>query len=304
MAENDDKKALSPTAEYDPEINEESPLSSPFFTYQTRQTLQSSQSKALSQQQAKNFKLGPKDFKSVSSDVLEKLSENFSNSGLSNSQLHDELKILLSDLRQCCELREKYITASLQGPDDNPKDGENWVIYPPPPPPRWSPQDHSSGHPDYKFNFEECIIPEDHLYVFKLDSAGLYRVYKTEKDLKDGNSLYYVPSIKEHFKDLDFLLQVISDGPTKSFSFRRLRYLESKFQLFALLNEYQELAASKIVPHRDFYNVRKVDTHVHHSACMNQKHLLRFIKAKLKKCPDVLMPILFLLLNFLGRCNF
>ena len=29
--------------------------------------------------------------------------------------------------------------------------------------------------------------------------------------------------------------------------------------------------------------MRKVDTHVHHSACMNQKHLLRFIKSKLKK---------------------
>jgi AMP deaminase len=41
------------------------------------------------------------------------------------------------------------------------------------------------------------------------------------------------------------------------------------------------------VPHRDFYNVRKVDTHVHHSACMNQKHLLRFIKHKMKKSPDV-----------------
>jgi len=40
------------------------------------------------------------------------------------------------------------------------------------------------------------------------------------------------------------------------------------------------------VPHRDFYNVRKVDTHVHHSACMNQKHLLRFIKSKMKKFPD------------------
>lgn len=31
---------------------------------------------------------------------------------------------------------------------------------------------------------------------------------------------------------------------------------------------------------RDFYNVRKVDTHVHHSASMNQKHLLRFIKSE------------------------
>jgi len=25
---------------------------------------------------------------------------------------------------------------------------------------------------------------------------------------------------------------------------------------------------------------------VHHSACMNQKHLLNFIKMKLKTCPD------------------
>lgn len=29
-----------------------------------------------------------------------------------------------------------------------------------------------------------------------------------------------------------------------------------------------------------------MDTHVHHSACMNQKHLLRFIKSKLKKDPN------------------
>jgi AMP deaminase len=29
-----------------------------------------------------------------------------------------------------------------------------------------------------------------------------------------------------------------------------------------------------------------VDTHIHHSACMHQKHLLRFIKSKLRKEPD------------------
>ncbi len=57
-------------------------------------------------------------------------------------------------------------------------------------------------------------------------------------------------------------------------------------ELYFLLNEYRELADMKRVPHRDFYNVRKVDTHVHHSASMNQKHLLRFIKAKIKRYPD------------------
>ena len=45
---------------------------------------------------------------------------------------------------------------------------------------------------------------------------------------------------------MDFILNVISDGPTKSFAFRRLRYLESKFHMYVLLNEYQELADSKV----------------------------------------------------------
>lgn len=53
-----------------------------------------------------------------------------------------------------------------------------------------------------------------------------------------------------------------------------------------MLNADKEFLAQKSAPHRDFYNVRKVDTHVHHSACMNQKHLLRFIKSKLRKEPD------------------
>ncbi|KAK9001018.1 hypothetical protein V6N11_082810 [Hibiscus sabdariffa] len=59
-----------------------------------------------------------------------------------------------------------------------------------------------------------------------------------------------------------------------------------KFNLHLMLNVDKEFLAQKSAPHRDFYNVRKVDTHVHHSACMNQKHLLRFIKSKLRKEPD------------------
>jgi hypothetical protein len=46
--------------------------------------------------------------------------------------------------------------------------------------------------------------------------------------------------------DLEFLLGVISDGPCKSYSFRRLRYLESRFSMYQLLNEYQELMQQKV----------------------------------------------------------
>lgn len=45
---------------------------------------------------------------------------------------------------------------------------------------------------------------------------------------------------------------------SKSFCYRRLQYLSNKFQMHVLLNEMKELAAQKKVPHRDFYNIRKV----------------------------------------------
>lgn len=69
-----------------------------------------------------------------------------------------------------------------------------------------------------------------------------------------------------------------------------------------MLNADKEFLAQKSAPHRDFYNVRKVDTHVHHSACMNQKHLLRFIKSKLRKEPDEVMIGTFDLLTSVSSC--
>ncbi|KAH8674709.1 hypothetical protein BGZ60DRAFT_372501 [Tricladium varicosporioides] len=122
--------------------------------------------------------------------------------------------------------------------------------------------------------------------TFRMDGSSVYQVYENSKADAVDTPVITVPSIREFYMDLEEILNVSSDGPSKSFAYRRLQYLEGKFNLYVLLNEYQEMADSKKVPHRDFYNVRKVDTHVHHSACMNQKHLLRFIKSKMKKCPD------------------
>ena len=129
-------------------------------------------------------------------------------------------------------------------------------------------------------------LPDDAEMNYKLDANGVYQVYETSESLKIEAPILSIPSIREFYMDLDSVLTISSDGPSKSFAFRRLQYLEGKFNLYVLLNEYQEMADSKKGPHRDFYNVRKVDTHVHHSACMNQKHLLRFIKSKMKKSPD------------------
>ncbi|WVR05899.1 AMP deaminase [Kwoniella sp. DSM 27419] len=189
-----------------------------------------------------------------------------------------------------------------------------WKIYPPPPPPHWhwkssegapQPEPHSSGETTDRsnadapmtatdsevFNVDDCPIPgtDEQGRTFQLNDEGVFIVFSSDNTSSGGKGkapISRVPRLKEYFTDLDYLLGVCSDGPAKSFAFRRLKYLSSKWSLYCLLNEYQELADMKAVPHRDFYNVRKVDTHIHHSASMNQKHLLRFIKSKIKKNPN------------------
>ncbi|QSZ32868.1 hypothetical protein DSL72_002449 [Monilinia vaccinii-corymbosi] len=137
------------------------------------------------------------------------------------------------------------------------------------------------------FEMEDLLpLPPPGEMTFRLDGSGVFQVYENSKLQELDTPIINIPDIREFYMDLEQILNVSSDGPSKSFAFRRLQYLEGKFNLYVLLNEYQEMADSKRVPHRDFYNVRKVDTHVHHSACMNQKHLLRFIKSKMKKNPD------------------
>jgi AMP deaminase len=116
---------------------------------------------------------------------------------------------------------------------------------------------------------------------------GIMKVYVNQDALEKSSPKHFdYPTVGEFIDDVKYMCYMITDGPLKSFCYRRLCYLSSKYQLYALLNEMRELAAQKAVSHRDFYNIRKVDTHVHAASCMNQKHLLRFIKKTLKANKD------------------
>ncbi|KAK7578161.1 hypothetical protein V9T40_010366 [Parthenolecanium corni] len=112
---------------------------------------------------------------------------------------------------------------------------------------------------------------------------GVFQVYENEEAVKENKPRDYpYPLLETYISDLNKICMMMADGPLKSFCFKRLCYLSSKYQLHVLLNEVHELAAQKAVPHRDFYNIRKVDTHLHAASCMNQKHLLRFIKKTIR----------------------
>ncbi|CAG9466360.1 unnamed protein product [Pedinophyceae sp. YPF-701] len=113
---------------------------------------------------------------------------------------------------------------------------------------------------------------------------GVFHVW----DGPEKETLLFAPPSdgRGFFGDLQAMMTLISRGPVKTYCHHRLLLLEQKFNLHLMLNQDREADAQKKAPHRDFYNVRKVDTHIHHSAAMHQKHLLRFIKSKLKKEPD------------------
>uniref|UniRef100_A0A3Q1D544 AMP deaminase n=1 Tax=Amphiprion ocellaris TaxID=80972 RepID=A0A3Q1D544_AMPOC len=125
-------------------------------------------------------------------------------------------------------------------------------------------------------------IPENLNYELKMKDGIVY-VYDNEEALKEQqpHDLPY-PDLETFAVDLSHVLAMIADGPTKTYCHRRLNFLCSKFFLHEMLNEMAELKELKSVPHRDFYNVRKVDTHIHAAACMSQKHLLTFIQQTYK----------------------
>ncbi|OMO51645.1 hypothetical protein CCACVL1_29661 [Corchorus capsularis] len=166
-------------------------------------------------------------------------------------------------VRECLELRDKYVYREEIAP---------WTKEPVTDPS--TPKARSDP-----FRFEPV---EKTAHNFKMED-GVIRVYASESDTVE---LFPVASSTTFFTDMHHLLKVMSIGNVRSACHHRLRFLEEKFRLHLLVNADREFLAQKGAPHRDFYNIRKVDTHVHHSACMNQKHLLRFIKSKLRKEPD------------------
>ncbi|KAH9616039.1 hypothetical protein KSS87_022146 [Heliosperma pusillum] len=166
-------------------------------------------------------------------------------------------------LQECLELRESYVFREAIAPWER-----EIISDPSTPKPNLTP---------FQYTSEKKT---DH--IFQMED-GVVQVYASKSSKE---KLFPVADATTFFTDLHHILRVIAAGNIRTLCHHRLNLLEQKFNLHLMLNADREFLAQKSAPHRDFYNVRKVDTHVHHSACMNQKHLLRFIKSKLRKEPD------------------
>ncbi|CAI7722060.1 AMP deaminase, putative [Plasmodium vivax] len=115
---------------------------------------------------------------------------------------------------------------------------------------------------------------------------------KSRDQCSEANKLAEHASIKsteEYLSAIQEIMVAVQDPACKSFCYQRLKYLEQKFDFHLMFNGSLELRETANIKHRDFYNIRKVDAHVHHSACMQQKVLLRFIRDKYKTEPNTVV---------------
>lgn len=188
----------------------------------------------------------------------------------------DELAKVCQMLREAIAMRERYAPAeseTLALDPDNVTPDEN------PPSDPFVPAPCNGVH----FSFE---MRRGIMVVWEEDQARLVGPRKPGRKDDRPPAFESPPSLAEFTKDLARLLTITSDAAVNSFCYKRLQKLEARFKLHVMEQEQEEAAEQCAVPHRDFYNVRKVDTHVHLAAAMNQKHLLRFIKRKMRYHAD------------------
>uniref|UniRef100_A0A671TKG7 AMP deaminase n=1 Tax=Sparus aurata TaxID=8175 RepID=A0A671TKG7_SPAAU len=116
----------------------------------------------------------------------------------------------------------------------------------------------SETHP-YE-NLDPASMPPDMGYGCKMVD-GVMHVYTTRKTMEKSTELDLpYPDLHEYIADMNVMMALIINGPVNK------QYNRS-------------------------FPKKQVDTHIHASSCMNQKHLLRFIKRAMKKYPKEIVHV-------------
>ncbi|XP_069489502.1 AMP deaminase 1-like [Ambystoma mexicanum] len=133
--------------------------------------------------------------------------------------------------------------------------------------------------------FRTDNLQENLDYQAKMKDGVVYIYADKTAAEKDEPKDFHYPDFETYLKDYRFVVALIAQGAINTYTAQRLKYHTSKFQMHMMLNELSEMKEVKESA-RDFYNCRKVDTHIHAAACMSAQHLLSYIKHSYKVEPD------------------
>lgn len=157
----------------------------------------------------------------------------------------EEDSTITSKLRSAISLRNKWL---------NRRRTPEWVSYPPP---RHS--DYTVFVPPPYHPFDQSLPPaSEHVCQWH---DGIVQVFSDRKSVMRRQAQFSTPTLEGFAQDLAHLMNLINDPDCRSFCYRRLLLLQERFNMYIVLNEDQERLSQIRAPHRDFYNVRKVDVH-------------------------------------------
>jgi len=99
-------------------------------------------------------------------------------------------------------------------------------------------------------------------------------------------------SLQNFVADHKRLCGIVTSGEVRTYSYSRLKFLQSNFELHCNLNgrceDTRQGHTSKCSPH-DFYSVTKVDNHIHLAAAAPAFVFANFVKKKLQQEPDTVV---------------
>lgn len=235
--------------------------------------------------------------------IYDELDDIYKNDGVyeelqQTQQYSNELSNFCEHLMECMRLRDKYIGISNQRNIDNPiNDRYNWETYSKPPAKGWHYSD-DYGKSDYYFDMNdnpkysgEKFDINDYIKTVLKSKIGDQSNLPTLKREKHGNYYFHgfnhskKPTFDEYFKDLSHIIDSSVSKIGSLLCSRRNDFLKAKYESYSLLNESREIYLTKLNPHRDFYNARKIDNNIGVSMSMSKNSLLYIINDKLKTEP-------------------
>ncbi|SCU89077.1 LAFA_0E16050g1_1 [Lachancea sp. 'fantastica'] len=208
------------------------------------------------------------------------------------------------------DLRVKYIRESAQDAKSNMKnDAKNWFLYPKPLPKFWKfesdqrlyDEADSASMQGYFYtradgdNFQNEKRVQLHYtgqFIKLSHFAKELEKFYNERGLPQAMATDYaavvarIPSIFQFGQDFEQCLNIVTSEKMDAQAVKRTEYLLHRYELFQQLQGRSEIRESRLVPHRDFYNIRKVDQNYLLSGCISQRQLNDFIWEKLNIEPN------------------
>ena len=120
---------------------------------------------------------------------------------------------------------------------------------------------------------------EDPKLSFNIGLDGMAEIYHEDHPYVN---LIQVPTIDDFNRDYQKLIEICSDGATRSFCFQRLQMLGTNFKMYETINNTIEREEQSNLLGTDFYRTLKIDNHIHAAAAPSAKQFVEFVRRKLE----------------------